>query len=208
MDETKSTFEELKDSFEQLTEAINQAMETTIGVFETLGDAISDLEERVTTNQEETEGNFEGLVTEISDNHRDSLESLLGNFSQFLAQDKLSEITDDFSNFKGVLTDVYNTLGSQAAAVADNLQERGSAIFENVKDYAEDSLKDNLEDSFKDAIDDVVSDMIQEVGENMVMMKVGATVTSSLTPILPQIVAAKVATGTIKQVLSLGGILS
>jgi hypothetical protein len=78
---------------------------------------------------------------------------------------------------------------------------------ENTSEYAGETMKDKLIETFEDAIENAVKAMISEVAENIVMMTVGTSVTASLSPILPELIAAKVTVGIIKTVTSFGGIL-
>ena len=48
--------------------------------------------------------------------------------------------------------------------------------------------------------------LIAEVGENVTMMTVGTTVTGAMSPVLPQLAAAKVAISAINAVLNAFGL--
>ena len=76
----------------------------------------------------------------------------------------------------------------------------------NSQEYIGETLKDKVTETFEDAIENAVKGLIAEVGENVTMMTVGTTVTGAMSPVLPQLAAAKVAISAINAVLNAFGL--
>ena len=86
------------------------------------------------------------------------------------------------------------------------MQQRATEILSNAAEYFENTLTSELDQVFQDAIKDAVQAIIEEIAESLGMMELGASITSALTPILPEILAAKALMEVIKGALSLIGI--
>ena len=83
----------------------------------------------------------------------------------------------------------------------DDLKTRITEILQNTGEYAGDTLTGELNDAYSNAIETSVEAMISEVGENIATMAMGSGVTTSLSPVLPQLAAAQIAVEAINSVL-------
>ena len=111
------------------------------------------------------------------------------------------EISSGFDELSGNFEEMFTSFGTDTGELGDKLKETLNEVLENAQDYAGTQMKDKITESFQEAIEDTVKAMMEEAIENAVMMSFGAGVTGALSPLLPMIAAAKVATGLIKAVL-------
>jgi F0F1-type ATP synthase membrane subunit b/b' len=199
--EAKEGMAEAKALLEKLESELTQAWETVEQAFSDTAESISQLQESIETHKTETEGQFEHLTTDIGETLKGAIADLLDQFNEQLSGAQTDAVTDCFDGMEEGLTTAYGDFGEQAEAIADELINRATDIMSNVADHFENSLSSELEQIFQDAIEDAIKALAEEIAESLMMMGIGATVTSAIAPLVPAIVAAKALLGLIKAAL-------
>jgi uncharacterized phage infection (PIP) family protein YhgE len=204
--DVESQLETAQGFLEDHTQLFAEEQEQTQVVFDDLGDAIDQFQDQHETGWTETDDAFDASIDDIQDRHLSDLQQDFTRFEDYLTQDCLLELIalcDDLEIDIGQLFDAFK---DKVFGLGEELQERGKEILKNVTDHAQDTLKQEMEDMFHRLLEEALTALLNEMIENVVVASVGATVTGALTPVLPKIIAAKVATGMIKNALTLGGI--
>ena len=164
-------------------------------------EAIAQLQSQVEEFQSQTETSFEELDNDISETHASQVETNFSNFSDRLTGEHTEQITSSFDDFEVNFSDSFTSFGSEVEGHGDDLKARVTEILQSTGEYAGETLTGELQDAYSNAIDNSVEALIAEVGENIALMSMGSGVTTSLSPVLPQLVAAQIAVEAINSVL-------
>ena len=193
----------MKTAIEDAESEMTQAWEETEQQLTSFADGIEQIQQDMESLQSEAEGQWTELVDEIGETQTSAIETLLGDFNEELSENQANEIAEAFSQMEDALTQLLSEFGTQAEATGNQFQEQASEILSTVAEHLENALIEGVETAFQDAIDEVVAEIAEEIAKSLALMVTGAGITTALAPILPILVAAKVAIGAIKAALKL-----
>jgi hypothetical protein len=179
---------QLARDIEQLTTSLN----TLTGTLDTqviVGSLKEKMAEGVTTT---TASMTDGLA------EFDSLFDSLGGAATEQVQDWLKDATGALSD---QLEETVQQLGQTAEHAFDKLASSLKTAVENVGNDVTDRVQDRCADAIDSVIDAVVEQALTEVAETLVTTQIGATVTSTIGPYLPAVIALKHSVGAIQDAL-------
>lgn len=94
-------------------------------------------------------------------------------------------------------------LGHHVTQTADTLHNEMQALLHDISAFAAQSVHDKVEQKFQVLMQDALGYLAGEIQESMVVTVAGATTTGILAPILPELIALKIATAALKEAIEI-----
>lgn len=173
---------------------------------------VTDLEERLMSGKEMLETQWNASIENIEDRQTAHFEELFNqhkNVIESYSTNLLQQVISDESNFIETSLNDFAVQGTQAA---ESMEKMVTGLMQNLQKQVGDNVTSTIEDMMRQFIEDVMVKLATEVQEALVTTSVGASTTATLSPILPELKAIKLATDAIldaievwKKLKELGG---
>lgn len=159
------------------------------------------------TQFNEQHASAEAAVTqfgqEVDSRFRSTFDGDFSALNSAIDAQLVQQLTDQLSNLESQLESFSGDLDQEITDLAENFSERVSGVFDELQEYARDQFTSQIADSIENLMKDVVASFMAEIVESIVMTEAGAATTSTLSPMLPYLAAAKAALGTIRKMMDM-----
>jgi DNA repair exonuclease SbcCD ATPase subunit len=184
-EQTVEALDALGEDLNQLEESLDQAQQEVQDAASGFEAVIAQCTEQVRSFQSALNTSFEALTTDFTDTYSatltESFEGLIGQVGETQKMALSQHFTQQFEE----LSQLYNTFGAETENLGNELKDRCTQLLEDAGHYCTDEVQHELETAMRDAIEEAIAAFALEIAENLVLMGVGSSVTSSLSPVLP-----------------------
>lgn len=123
-------------------------------------------------------------LQEALDHQFDGLGETLGNAVN-------SEMVQKLSAAEQQLGQVLHGLAEQGESSAKELLGKLESVDDEVVSFLSEHLKGTLKEGLESVLEEAIETMAEEIAEQLIIMNIGATTTTALSPLLPALAAAK-----------------
>jgi uncharacterized coiled-coil DUF342 family protein len=204
----RAELEGTRDEFTQSTEAatelgqqVRTAQDEAHQVFQTLLQQCEQLHQQLDALQSDATAAVARVGEHVAQAHTARVETLFAALSTDLSQQQRATFASHFSASESTLTEVFRSFTDHANTTATTLSSRASEVLQGLERHCADTLQQEMRGVLNDAVENAVRELLQEIGVTTMIMQTGASITSAMAPILPELAAAKLAVGTINDAL-------
>jgi DNA repair exonuclease SbcCD ATPase subunit len=156
---------------------------------------------------DEWRGRLEGEYAEDLQEGSTTLVTTVADQHQAGAQETLQ-------NLQHILLDLTDTLGQSAQQVGQDYQEQAADALEELGRAVADDMREQLREAARRVIEEAVREVIRTAAKMVIRSELGGTVTSAMSPYLPEMMALNKILGLLreaihrwKDLMSAGGLL-
>ncbi|MGB7415248.1 MAG: hypothetical protein WA902_13670 [Thermosynechococcaceae cyanobacterium] len=190
-DQTIEALDVLDEELNQLEDTFTQAQQDIQDASSGFDELISQLTAKVQSFQSRLNISFEVLTADLTDTNQTALIESFDGLSEQVGEVQKTQLSQNFTQYSDDLNQLYSNFDTEIDVIGNDLKDRFIQLFEDSGHYCTNEAKNELEAAMRDTIEDVMADFVSEISENLVLMEVGSSVTSSLSPVLPELVVAK-----------------
>jgi hypothetical protein len=136
---------------------------------------------------------LEDFETDVGELHSKVLETL----EEELENAPEAFIAESEQEFAELLSDHDERL----RGAANHLADRCSDALEGLSEHAQQAIQREIEERMRHVLEDVIEALAKDALESTVLTQVAMATTTALSPVLPQLIAARIALGPIKSAL-------
>lgn len=199
----ETQLQELAEHVGALTQAYDGALQALDESSQALEDELDELRSSVQDHQaalEQRGEQFAGSeLPDISDAADEGLSQAESRWAQLLG-DEHGRLVDAFDEN---LRDASATLGEQLQVRSQALAREVADQLEHVGETAAAAFAQRVAQEAREAGEELVKDMGREIAEQMLLSQASIAITGALGPLLPQLVALRMAVGAIKTALKI-----
>jgi len=196
---TENRFDYLKDGLQNVIDTLNELMDSFVEkqteFVENIDDSTSELTEHI-----------QGMGETINDELTDITENVIKHLEESIEEDAQNLANTVESAVEDNVEQLYQTLITETDEIQNKLQQTSHDVFGDLIANLTEKIKSDINQQLQDLQESAINNLMMEVEAGMLITTVGVTVTSALSPYLPQLQAAKVATEQIKSVLDMLGL--
>lgn len=176
---------DLKELEGELQEASQLVEQIQIQAKQTL----DEIEEEWAALQQDLAGDFDEFQSDVTEQLQtaiagstEDLNDLVEKYHQDLIPGAFSEVAALLEGARKDLHQVYENAAKELQADLDEL-------LKELEDYAKSTAQHKIEERFKRLLENAIQAILEEIAIAIIKTELGASVTSALTPVLPQLIA-------------------
>lgn len=150
--------------------------------------------------------NHDHIVTfhqAVTDSHHPSLIEHMSSFKEEVGVRQASLLQAGAQQFVGGTHATHQMFAALIKEQSQRLQLDGSDLLETVAEHISGAAAELIREAFSELIENTAVEIAEEVAENVILMQFGASTTTAMAPILPEIIVAKKIVETVKGALDL-----
>jgi membrane-associated HD superfamily phosphohydrolase len=184
-----SEMEEVRGNFEQTR---NEFLSQVSGLAQTL---VDQAEKVFNTHQE--------VARSVQETQREALNQAHNAFMDLVGGHIENLVPSNFGQAINNLTQGVSDLGDTCDNVSSAFQNEMQTLIQNVMQHAQEGVANEIQQRFQQLMEEAVSFLAQQIMESITMTTVGAGVTGTLSPILPELAVLYKATEAIKEAIKI-----
>ncbi len=193
--------ENTEDRFEDLASGLEEAAEAYLELDQVFKDLRVELQEKLDEVVENLRGQLQDLMERIDEDAKDALDRVTDTAKESLEQAKHDVQQAMIETTQNWVQKAFEDLQAEMMDLSQLVDQTREALFSAFSEKMKDKLVDCVEREVRLLVEDALSWLLAEVQENITMTLVGTQVTAGLTPILPQLAAARAVAGTIRSLM-------
>jgi hypothetical protein len=201
-DSIDKTYNEYKDGFKEAQETIKESEEDWLELHEKISSFMEDLDSRLEDLEQENNRLHKDVTKRIDNNIKEPLQEDHEAWSKSLTKISKAIVTSHESTQKD--SGAFNEhTSSTLDTINDEISERMEELLEAVIKHLQTEVAKRLEEVFEYLVKETAEALLAELAENIIKTQIGATVTASLSPIIPQLIILNKATEIIKEAIAI-----
>ncbi|MDF1755318.1 MAG: hypothetical protein P1U89_21190 [Verrucomicrobiales bacterium] len=196
--------------------SVETAYQSIVTLSASMQEAESKTTESVSQFAESVTG-YEGVINDQSQKVNDGFSQLIGSLSGEFNQNSeavmtqlsemMSQSTDlagtSMEQLQGIGEDTLNQFQTDFSGFGEDLEQRAADILSELSNHVSVTASSKVNDVVQGIIGDAVTRLSSEIAQSIAVTQIGASTTATLSPILPQLAAAKAIVGAVESALSL-----
>lgn len=205
-DMLRERFEQMFSGIEAMGSAIDESHDATEQAFDDFSSAIRNLTSDLTTLQDDTEEDFETLSKAIVEESAEQLNEIYESLFEQLSGEELDALVDNFERTRKLLQESYENFGELSGELAERLGEIAERVTRNLAEELKESFSRIIKDAMAELLEEVMEALLQEVIKAVALSQAGASLTTAMAPVMPQLIAVKGVISTINGLLDALGL--
>lgn len=152
---------------------------------------ITAVTEELEQTQDQLEAECEELGSSLTETHAAALEENFGSLADAVQEELVDGLAGDFDSVGQQVQELLSEFDGDIGELADDLEARAGQLLNDLGETAKEELESSIKESVEELVEEAVKGFTAEIVENIVMTNLGVTTTSTLSPILPELAAAK-----------------
>ena len=201
--ESQGIIESAQAAIEAITGAMQTAESGVEQILQKLSSSVQDLHGKVNDSGTQVSDCFGQLIQAVQSEMGPGGESVMNQVSELVTGDFTTLASTGIDELKGAADQLFSNFEEVTSGLGENLEQRAVQILSELAQHTTDTAATKVSDSVEDLIGDAVAKLGTEIAEAIALTSTGASTTAMLSPVLPQLAAAKAVVGAIERALAL-----
>jgi F0F1-type ATP synthase membrane subunit b/b' len=199
--EISARFQRFNGTLEQHASEFGEQVEALRSDFDTAMESANTLTDTLDAELEESRSVIESLVQDAIEDYAAKLEERRQALREVIEEKLLAAPVEFAQDVERALTDSLEGAQEIFSIAAENLRTKVTTVVKELMIDARSEARQTIEQKVRKIIEQVLSDLANDVVENAALSQVSVSLTATLSPVLPQLIAAKVVLGEIRSLL-------
>lgn len=199
--EVQAGAEEFLEELGSLREMLDTAHQTEVTEFTSFEEHTGEMQERLHQHRAEMDDVHGTAHSDIGTTHLERVHQEASDHFAEVSGTMSETLTSQFSELTGNFEQIHQTFDATVVHLVEDLVNRFTESAERLGQHIETEARDKLTEAIETCVRECVEAFMAEIIENITMMSVGASVTASMTPVLPMLIAAKALISAINDIL-------
>jgi hypothetical protein len=201
--ESRALFDLAEMSVNQVYDTVETAETLVEGVLEKFSATVQEAYGKIDSSGDQVTGAFGAIIEGIPSEMMPGAAAAMEKASQLASGDFVNLAETRIGELKDAAESVFSNFEDVTTVLGEKLEQRASDIFSQLSAHASDFASSKVSESVEDIINTAVATLTAEIAEAVTLIGAGSSTTALLSPVLPQLAAAKAVVGTIERALAL-----